>query len=126
MNPTIEARKKKPQKIGEQEISLEIFDAGYQWLVAQALIQEVYADGVSFSYRFSQAQDFLQQRLRKPPHVTQRPAPEVKKGQTRIQYVLPKEIIAALILRYGFDVVRTLYNTKKIDVEKEYQDNTPS
>lgn len=119
MNPIIEARKNIACSVGTIEISSTILDKGYQWLAAQALMGEVYADGISFTFRFAQAQEFLQHRLRKSPYLVLRPKDQVKRGQDQHMYMLPQEIVASLILRYGIDVVRALYNAKKIDVAKK-------
>lgn len=80
---------------------------------------------ISLTLRITRARDFLLNRFNTPEFVVLKPIKEVKRGRERRIYILPEDIIAGFILRYGIDAVRTLYNAKEIDIAKKNLEQAP-
>lgn len=119
MNLIFEKRKSRDYTLGKNELTQELLEIGYQWIVVQGLTHEVYSDQISLTHRISQARDFLLNRFSTPKFAKLKLIQDVKRGRDKRMYLLPKGVIAGFILRYGIDVVRALYNAKEIDVAKE-------
>ena len=119
MNPIFETRKNRGYFLGKIEITPQVLEKGYRWIVAQMLTHEVYADQISPTLRIARARDFLLNHFNSPEFVVLKPIKEVRRGRERKMYVLPENLIAGFILRYGIDVVCALYNAKEIDVAKK-------